>query len=567
MFQQKVQSMFSGLDREAGQKMMRAVLFVVFMIAVFALYARSQFRGLKDAEAMEYAQVGRNLAQGQGFTTACVRPIDLWYVEKNTERKYPVTEYPDIRHAPVFPFVLSMGYRILRPSFEPPVKSGVFQAEKLVVVPLCVLFALATGLLVFCMGRRLFNERVAYVGVLIYLLSEAVLARAVSGLPTTLVTFLATLMLYLLVVSERRREKQQPGRRWLLFTGTASVVCALAFLTRYGAVVLVVPAALFLWLSFDSGRWRVIAAFVLIFVILVSPWLVRNGNVSGGVFGTAPYSALHDSSIYAGNSFDRQMAPSLDRARIARSMKARFLEGLSKGIDVDVRTLGTGLIACFFIVSFFHRFGDGTVNRLRWCVAAGLAAVMCAEAVWGKNSGSLLTVFLPVAVVYGTAYFFVILDRLEFVEAGWDTVLTWMMILLTALPGILTVLGPRATVPYPPYFPPFVSRVCGSLQEDEVICTDIPWATAWYGRRSSVLVPETVDDFLEMSRTKVRVGGLYLTSETVRSISECGSRYRSGRAWLPILAGRIPEDFHLKHGFVLSPGAHDQIFLTDRVRW
>jgi len=354
-------------------------------------------------------------------------------------------------------------------------------------------------------------------------------------------------------------------------------------------VVLVPVLGVFLWLSIDPPsclplmssqerrrpagqslgiwRWRIPFGFLLVFMLLISPWLIRNRMVSGGMFGVAPYSMLQHSSICEDNSFDRQLRPYVSKDRIVKALKVKLVSNFSRAYDVDLRTLGSGLIICFFLVSFFHRFEGEKVNLFRWCMAMAILLMMFADSLCGGDSTGTLNVFLPMIILYGTAFFFVIMERLEFEEFGWQPVLICLVVLFSALPAALTVFGPRAHVPYPPYFPPFVSYVCKLLDPHEAICTDIPWATAWYGNRSSILLPSSIDDFYEISGDKIPVKGLYLTTETGDKpyISSLATGEYS--SWLPVLNRRIPSDFPLTQGIALPLGSRDQLFLTDRIRW
>ena len=103
------------------------------------------------------------------------------------------------------------------------------------------------------------------------------------------------------------------------------------------------------------------------------------------------------------------------------------------------------------------------------------------------------------------------------------------------------------------------------MTPEELICTDMPWATAWYGGRDSLLVPATIDDFYEINDYNKRVSGLYLTTITRDKPYVSSLVAGAERTWFPILEGRIPSDFPLTQGFPI--GNMDQIFLTDRARW
>ena len=68
------------------------------------------------------------------------------------------------------------------------------------------------------------------------------------------------------------------------------------------------------------------------------------------------------------------------------------------------------------------------------------------------------------------------------------------------------------------------------VEDEEILYTDIPWATAWYGNRTSVLLPEDIDDVEKITNGWDKVGGVYLTSETVNRPVQTESSWRS--LWL-----------------------------------
>ena len=564
--EERVQSVLNSLDAGTGLVLLRGGLLVTLAVAVFAIYASSQFRGLRDTEAMEVAQLARNMARGEGCTTQCIRPVDLRYMAVHGKAPAKGNGYPDIRNAPLFPAILSAAFKTLRPSFSVNSAFSAYAPEKRVIVPLCTLFTLATGLMIFLIGRRLFNQRVALIAVLVFLLSDTVLADGISGKPDSCIMFLATAAIYAAVVSSEQRAKgRQRIVQFVAFIASA-VLCGLAILAGYAAVALAPALAAFTaWRS--RLHWSTAGLFLLIAGLTVCPWLARNRRVSGGMLGAYHYSAVADSVLYEADSLDRDPEPAFNRFKVMYAMKTKLTTNLARMCDHDMRTMGSGLIVCFFLVSFFHRFEKESVTQFRWCLALGLILLLCFSALFGAGSGGTLNILLPMAMLYGTAYFFVVAERVDFVEESWHAGLTWILVLLTALPAVLRVAGPRATIPYPPYFPPFADYVCGFLEPEETLCTDIPWATAWYGDHQSILLPRTVDDFRKLYDSPMRIGGLYLTTETGDKPYTSALRTGDDRSWLPILNGTVPAGFPLMHGIAIPPGRPAQLFLTDRVRW
>ncbi|NQT93939.1 MAG: hypothetical protein HQ559_14355, partial [Lentisphaerae bacterium] len=254
-----------------------------------------------------------------------------------------------------------------------------------------------------------------------------------------------------------------------------------------------------------------------------------------------------------------------DEARVARGLRDKAVSAFARVFEGDLRGLGNGLVVCLFLVSFFVGFGDDTVNAFRWCLALSMVLTLGAGLLGGDPSRLLLS-FLPLVILLGTGVLSGTLGDTMGDPVRRELSL-WALVCLSGLSTVAALVGPRARVPYPPYYPPLAAHVSGLLDEDEALCTDIPWATAWYGDQLSILLPETIDDMLRISSKIIPIKGLYLTSETAdrRYVGDLvAGRFRS---WLPILQRKVPIDFPLQHGIDLPPGSLDQLFLTDRVRW
>jgi hypothetical protein len=99
------------------------------------------------------------------------------------------------------------------------------------------------------------------------------------------------------------------------------------------------------------------------------------------------------------------------------------------------------------------------------------------------------------------------------------------------------------------------------------MCTDMPWATAWYGNRVSVLLPKDLDDFYEINDYKQYISGIYITALTKNRPFAKDLLTGSEKPWLPLMSGRPPVDFPLKQAISLNARSQDQVFISDRDRW
>ena len=94
-----------------------AVLAVVLLTVGYNWRA---FRNMATQEAMDAAQLARNIAQGKGYTTLFIRPFSMYLVKKHnleTQGVPPVGKvadlaelrgmHPDLANPPVYPVVLA----------------------------------------------------------------------------------------------------------------------------------------------------------------------------------------------------------------------------------------------------------------------------------------------------------------------------------------------------------------------------------------------------------------------------------------------------------------------------
>ncbi len=199
---------------------------------------------LWGGDEMEYADVARRLARGDGFTTSLIYPAELAYGAGR--------DHPSLVRAPLWPLLLSVSFAAAGP------RDAAVHATLLVLFAACV--GVATAL-----GRAL-------AGPVAGALAGVAVATSPQGLALSLLGGTETLYALWILVAF-----------WLLARRAAPVwvgaVCALAYLTRYNGIVLL-PFALG-WLWFDPARRRAVSACLGGFALVALPWWVRNALVTG----------------------------------------------------------------------------------------------------------------------------------------------------------------------------------------------------------------------------------------------------------------------------------------------
>ena len=573
-FKSTLHDIVYSIDTGTGLKIIRVGLYVLLLLIIIMVYTATQFRGLKTEEAMDLAQLGRNLSVQNGMVTKYVRPLSMWKMSTLTPNEDArIGNHPDLFHPPAYPAVLSVGFKLfdavgLDPFSLPEGGRGVtMSAEQWVVLPVNHLFTILTGWIVFALGKRLFSREIGFMAMTIYYLSNVAWQDSISGLNISMTVFFILAAYYTMVVSMLNKRDGE-HRVWWIVPFLISIACAaVAFLTRYIAIAAVPGLCLFAWLM--AGRFRGGTRFVLVFVfffsMLISPWLARNYLACGNPLGMAAYTALADTSKYPGNSLERNIKPEITAKSNIAAIKEKWMLNYSGANSGAIPSMGGGILMAFFLTTFFYQFIRPQVNYLRWGILLSLLLTALIAGFFSESSINMIHAFWPFVVLYGLAFFYILIDRLDLGVRLYLIGLKCLIVLLAAIPFGLTLLPPHEGNPYPPYLPPLISKVCEMLNPREVICTDMPWATAWYGDRVSILLPKDVDQFYYINDYKQYISGLYITTITKDKPFVSELLDGSEQSWLPIMSGRTPPDFPLKQG--ASVYRQDQIFFSDRNRW
>lgn len=571
-FESTLHDIVYSIDTGTGLKIIRVTLYILFLLIIVMLYTATQFRGLTSAEAMDYAQLGRNVSLNNGLSTKCIRPFSMWKVASLNPAENPqIGGHPDLYHPPAYPVVLSAGFKLFElmgiDPFVLPERANALPAEQWVILPVNHIFSILTGWIIFSLGKRLFSREIGFLGMTIYYLSDLVWKDSISGLNISMACFFVTASFYTMIIAMLNRRDRHSIFSWVFPFVLSVVFSAIAFLTRYIAIAVIPGIALFAW--FIGGRFRGGTRFAVIYMLLcmvmISPWLLRNYQVSGNPLGLAAHTAMAETSKYPDTALERELHPEFSMTQISAQLKQKWVVNYSDKWSTTVPGLGGGVLMALFIATFFYRFVRPQVNFLRWGLLLSLLLMIFIAGFFTKSSADMIHVFWPFVILYGLAFFYILLDRLDIGVRVYIISLKCLIVFISLVPLLLTIMPPHAKAPYPPYFPPLISEVSEMLNEREVVCTDMPWATAWYGNRVSILLPKDIDAFYEINDYKQYISGMYITTITKNKPFVKQLLDGPERSWLPVISGRTPPDFPLKHGVSLN--RMDQLFLSDRNRW
>lgn len=450
----------TGNQTEAGARTVAFhIAWILPCLLIWIWFLNTHFQGLVLPDAMDSAQLARQIADGNGFTTKVVRPLGI---EQVAARPQPADAY----NAPLYPIVLAIAF------------NAAGGAGDRVVGVLTTAFGFLTAVLAFVLGARLLDRRAGWIAAALIVLHIGFLRTGISGLHVTLLATLVTLLFYVTIKhGDTLRDSFFCGALW-----------ALIYLTDYAGIVLGAPVLGMLIAG--RQRWvKHVAVFLAGFVILAGPWLARNWTVCGGpFFGLSSYSVATGTSVYPGLSIYHIPQPGFSggigfATAHLRQLSAKVLGNLGAAQTTLASTFGLCIIPLLGLGLFLDLGGRGG-NRAKWGLLAGLLLLACALA-FGRPRFELFLAFLGVAAAVGAAALSRILAE-RGLGAGVRRAVLAAVLALAALPLAIFVLTPTEAAAVPRDDFEYLGRL---LPGDAVVVTDQPWAAAWYADRTAVWLP------------------------------------------------------------------------------
>jgi 4-amino-4-deoxy-L-arabinose transferase-like glycosyltransferase len=597
-----LQEFIHNLSVGPGVRYFKTGLITLAVLLLFIGFNWRWYRNFSTPEAMDAAQVARNLAEGRGFTTQFVRPLSIYLVKQRHEARFgPASpaadparlkgDHPDLANPPVWPVVLAGLMKVLPFEWEigPPKpfwsKGGRFwryQPDFIIAIFGELLFGVVI-VMTFFLARQLFDPGVAWLSAVLLLGCEHLWSFSASGLPTMLLMIIFLGLVWCLMGIEREaRAPRWPGWALPALAAGAGLLVALGMLTRYSFGWLLLPVLVFLILFTGAHRARLCLLATAVFCVAVAPWLYRNYQISGLPFGTATYAVVEGTGLFPENRLQRSLEPNL------RTVEARVGTFVFKLINNsrlilrnEVPRLGGSWVTALFLTGLLLGFRNPAIRRLRYFLVGSLALLVVVQALGRTefsedfaviSSENLLVLLVPLIFVYGTSLFLLLLDQMHLLFRGLRPLIIGLFTVLVSIPMIVIfLLPPAAAVVYPPYYPPVIQQICRWMRPDELMMSDVPWAVAWYGRRQCMWTTlDAQQQFFAVNDYLKPVRALYLTPQTMdaRFLSQwvrAGEHSWGSFILESMLRKEIPTTFPLR----VAPAGFlpEQLFLTDWERW
>ncbi|MBA4147919.1 MAG: glycosyltransferase family 39 protein [Verrucomicrobia bacterium] len=582
-----LQKWIHTLEEGKGSRVVKITVAILAFAVLALVYDMRCFNNFSTSEAMDVSQVARNISEGHGFTTDYIRPLSLHLVEKHREDGRTLAgPHPDLANAPAYPLLLA-GYMKIAP-FDYEISTtkyfGTFHPEIWIAIFNQLLFFIAV-LLVYSLGKKLFDPRVGWLAAILFALTELFWQFSVAGVSTMLALVLFLGLVRVLLRIHELGEADFPNNKKLLTkTLFAGLLLGLLFLTRYSFGWLVLPVLFFIGLSLRQAQIRNCIAVLFVFLLTITPWLVRNYSASGTLFGTAGYAVYQQTAGFPGDTIERTLNPdrqfsNFEVKQVGRKVVTNAREAFSK-----LPLLGGNWLTAFFLVGLLIPFQRTILSASRIFILMALLVLLFVQSAGATHttptmpdvSGeNLLIVLAPLIFIFGVGLFFILLDRLELFGFGVRSAMVTMFTLVISLPMIFELLPPRKHPgAFPPYHPPLIQHISQYLKSNELMMSDIPAAVAWYGDRPCTILTLTYKTgFLQLNDDFKTINALYISPRTLNQpflLQMYRPLLKKDESWerfaLESLSrGEIPGDFPLKHARAdLLP---DHLFLADWERW
>jgi hypothetical protein len=573
-----VQQWIFWLEEGTGARWIRRGAVLLGLLGLSLVAAFKQYHGPASETTLLQADVGRQLATGHGFTTLVNYPQTAAVMRARHGVQVDTAGfYPELYQAPLYAIVMAAGLRLLPAGwrdalFAPPATAldGYKADYYLLGLNLVLLWVAAWQ--TYLLGRRLFDERVGWVGMLALMFSVGIWEQAmlVDGLPLLMVLALGAFQLVAALELAREADGPQPAplgrghRRRLLALGA---VCALLFLAEYSAGLLFLVGAAYVFGRFrERHRWVALAVLAGGFAVPVAPWIVRNVRLTGSPIGLAWQNvALKAGDSTAEPAVQRTLfttePPVLDLNKLGN----KGLTGLQLNVKERLWSGGGYFLTAFFVAGWLYQFRRAAANRVRWVFTLALFALVVGQPFLNSGESLRLPVcyLLPPLLIFGAAFFFVLVESAAALGAH-ARLLAAVLLALQAAPLVHDVLQPRRGPPfhYPPYYPALLAYIHAEVVHrgglpGMGVMADVPAGLAWYGRQRVWAQPDHIKDFYAISIDQP-IGLLLLTPVTLdrpffAQLAVGGidprARPKKYEEWGPVYAGlvtgRLPAEFPL----------------------
>ncbi len=463
-----IQSAIHALESGGAAVWVRRAL-VFFLVAGLALfYLLHEFRGLATSQAMDQAQIGRELLHGHGWKTNFARPLAVGQLQRRG-RDVAQRIWTDTYNAPLPPLVDAIALLPVKSHLKMTPRDTVYAGDKMIALMSIVLF-LASVAVLFLIARQLFDRQLALLSCALVLVCDTFWQYSLSGLPQMLLLLLFNLTIYAFVRAVEEDTAGRSVRLWLVLVGAGFGLLALSHALT---IWIFLPALVFAVLYFRP-RLRTAVLLLAPFVLLYAPWLVRNYLVCGNPAGAAVYSFFDQIGL---SEAGHMRHTGIDFHALGLGvLRNKLGDNITSQTGRIFQYFGWSVVALFFFAALLHRFRRTATAVLRWFLLALWAGAVAGMTVYGISeeqgvaANQLHLLFVPIMTCFGLAFLLVQWNRLDVESRLARVAFLALLFVLCGWPMIFNLLiaGAQASVRWPPYVPPYIAVINDWMKPDEI---------------------------------------------------------------------------------------------------
>lgn len=542
----KIQDLIHHIEQGRGAKWVRIIalcalcFFLAFLFVLDPFY-RGHFKGITHPTGMEQAAIAKEIAKGNGFASAVIRPLSLVQMKENGV-EVPEGPIGDTYMAPGWPTVLAPVMFIFKGKWELGPKDDQYFLDRVIVTVSFIFFFLGVWINYYTI-RRLFDEKLAMMAVCLTLLAAVYWQYASSGLPQMWLFFVFSATVYALARALHGEVEGSASEGWL-----ALATAGMGVLTLSLSVCFTLFVGSFAYFMIRSPR-RLRLGLIMggVYLACIMPWMIRNWSLSGNPFGVGLYSTMAQVYGSEGNIMRRMSMEGLSLSPMA--FRAKVQSGIQASFSQLYTDVGGSIPACLFLLSFLHRFRNPVGRRLRWLFLCMWGAAIVGMAFFQGSASEVVQpseitlLFIPIFAAFGMAYLLVQWGRLEIGSPFFRRAFIGLIFGISAIPLLNHLTASGKVFFVMPYRVPSIARLEKGAKPNEVVASDMPWAVAWYANRTGLLFPIEPATLIEMhdyGTLKRPIAGLFLTSISSDTPFLTGVLSPELRGWYGLLR-RDPE--------------------------
>ncbi len=506
------------LDSNKGKSAISRILFFTLLIGLATIYLLFTFRGLTSKYGMDQAQIGRQIAKGEGITTKFIRPVAIQQLEES-EKAINMYQFRDTTHAPLN--VLIYAGVIKAFGGDDPTKFAMAKNQDVygldrIIAGTCVVFLMLSIAINYILILKMFDSRIASIVAILMLVSEHFWNYSQSGLPQMLMLFIFSGACYLIWNAIQRQEAGASPLVPVILSGFMFGLLALAhWLTLW-----IFFGYILFCISYFKPR-GVSAIFVTIIVALfIAGPLIYNAQHSDGPMGTAYYYINGRTGLGQDLGFRQLSLPAMNvRELITRVLKTTLLQTNQIHTHIGGFFMATG-----FFLALFHPFKRSGLSSFKWAILIMWATSAIGMSIYGLSNSAIdpnqmHILFMPMMSAFALALISILWARVPLSQTpGLPSLVPFIaIIVITAIPMVINLhnalryTGRKVVAGQNPYIHNQI--LTKYLKDTDIVFSDQPWSVAWYADRTAIWIPKGTKPLekIETIAKQANIAGIYLT--------------------------------------------------------